>query len=600
MELDENLHSRQLAVYGREVMKRITTASVLVSGANGLGAEIAKNVILAGVKSLTIHDQRAVKLRDLSSQFYLNEVDVGKNRAEACRDKLQELNTAVNVRASAVDIEPSFLEEFQVMVLADASLDEAKRMNVACRDLGIKFIWAQTRGVFASVFNDFGPEFTVFDVDGEEPHTAIVASISGSNPAVVTCVEDERLQFEEGELVMFNEVEGMSELNTRKPIKVMNVKPHSFELDLDTSSSKPHTRGGIVTQFKEPKSITFTPLEIAVTDPGQFLLLDFAKFDRAPVIHVGMLALHAFEAEKGHSPRPADTEDANHLIHLAKDINSSLPEAVRAGDISEGVLRTISHCASGDLNPMAAMFGGIVGQEVVKAVSGKFHPLQQWLHFDSMEALPDWGTLGAEEFAPLGSRYDAQIAVVGRSMQQKLAGMNLLLVGAGALGCELLKNFAMMGVSSGANDQGLLTVTDDDTIEKSNLSRQFLFRDGDIGSSKSKVAADATRRINPGIHIDALQNRVSPETEAVFNDKFWQSQNLVVNALDNVNARLYVDSRCVYFCKALLESGTLGAKCNTQVVVPKLTENYGASRDPPEKSAPMCTVHSFPTTSTTA
>ena len=136
MELDENLHSRQLAVYGREVMKRITTASVLVSGANGLGAEIAKNVILAGVKSLTIHDQRAVKLRDLSSQFYLNEVDVGKNRAEACRDKLQELNTAVNVRASAVDIEPSFLEEFQVMVLADASLDEAKRMNVACRDLG--------------------------------------------------------------------------------------------------------------------------------------------------------------------------------------------------------------------------------------------------------------------------------------------------------------------------------------------------------------------------------------------------------------------------------------------------------------------------------
>ena len=49
----------------------------------------------------------------------------------------------------------------------------------------------------------------------------------------------------------------------------------------------------------------------------------------------------------------------------------------------------------------------------------------------------------------------------------------------------------------------------------------------------------------------------------------------VVNALDNVNARLYVDSRCVYFCKPLLESGTLGPKCNTQVVIPRLTENYG-------------------------
>jgi hypothetical protein len=53
-------------------------------------------------------------------------------------------------------------------------------------------------------------------------------------------------------------------------------------------------------------------------------------------------------------------------------------------------------------------------------------------------------------------------------------------------------------------------------------------------------------------------------------------------------------SRCVYFNKPLLESGTLGPKCNTQMVIPGLTENYGASRDPPERSAPMCTLHSFP------
>ena len=74
----------------------------------------------------------------------------------------------------------------------------------------------------------------------------------------------------------------------------------------------------------------------------------------------------------------------------------------------------------------------------------------------------------------------------------------------------------------------------------------------------------------------------------------FQELDLVVNALDNVNARLYVDARCVYFGKPLLESGTLGPKCNTQMVIPGMTENYGASRDPPEKQAPMCTVHSFP------
>ena len=96
-----------------------------------------------------------------------------------------------------------------------------------------------------------------------------------------------------------------------------------------------------------------------------------------------------------------------------------------------------------------------------------------------------------------------------------------------------------------------------------------------VCSAKSTVAAQAAKGINRGLKVNALQNRVSPATEDVFNDKFWGSLDLVVNALDNVNARLYVDSRCVYFGKPLLESGTLGPKCNTQVVMPNLTENYG-------------------------
>lgn len=96
------------------------------------------------------------------------------------------------------------------------------------------------------------------------------------------------------------------------------------------------------------------------------------------------------------------------------------------------------------------------------------------------------------------------------------------------------------------------------------------------------------------MHIDALQNRARPDTEHVFNDALWERLDVVINALDNVDARMYMDMRCLYFQKPLLESGTLGAKCNTQMVIPHLTENCGASRDPPEKQAPMCTVHSFP------
>ena len=208
-----------------------------------------------------------------------------------------------------------------------------------------------------------------------------------------------------------------------------------------------------------------------------------------------------------------------------------------------------------------------------------------------MESLPS-EPLDSSDVAPRNSRYDAQISVFGAKFQQKLEDAKVFTVGSGALGCEFLKNMALMGVSCGS--EGKLTVTDDDIIEKSNLSRQFLFRDWNIGQAKSTVAASAAAAINPKFNIEALQNRVGAETENVFDDAFWENLTVVVNALDNVNARLYVDSRCLYFQKPLLESGTLGAKCNTQMVIPHLTENYGASRDPPEKQAPMCTVHSFP------
>ncbi|GLC36229.1 E1 ubiquitin-activating protein [Pleodorina starrii] len=599
VEIDENLHSRQLAVYGREAMKRMATSSVMISGANGLGVEIAKNVILAGVRSVTVHDTATVTLSDLSAQFYLSEQDVGRNRAEACREKLQELNTSVAVHAAAGPLTDDFVKQFQVVVCTTANLVEAKRLNALCHSAGIAFIWAQTRGVFARVFTDFGPSFTVYDVNGEEPHSGIVASVSSGSPAIVTCVEDERLEFQDGELVSFSEVVGMEKLNTHGPFKVKNCKAHSFELDVDTTGWGEYVRGGIVVQVKEPKALAFKTLEKALPDPGEFLLTDFSKLDRAAQLHVGFQALDQFEAEAGRPPRPADAADAAKLQSLAEQVNAALPAgAAKLEAVDGGVLAKLAHCASAEINPMAAMFGGVVGQEVVKAVSGKFHPIFQWLYFDSIESLPDAEQLtAADEYKPMGTRYDPQIMVFGRTMQRRLSALNLFLVGAGALGCEFLKNFACMGVGCqlpGGAEPGKVTVTDDDVIEKSNLSRQFLFRDWDIGSSKSTVAAAAAQKLNPGFQVLPLQNRVSPETENVFDDKFWQGLDLVVNALDNVNARLYVDSRCVYFCKPLLESGTLGPKCNTQMVIPRLTENYGASRDPPEKQAPMCTVHSFP------
>ncbi|MQM09404.1 hypothetical protein Taro_042275 [Colocasia esculenta] len=112
-EIDEDLHSRQLAVYGRETMRRLFASNVLISGINGLGAEIAKNLVLAGVKSVTLHDDEAVDLWDLSSNFFLSEEDVGKNRALACVQKLQELNNAVLISTLTTKLSREHLSDFQ-------------------------------------------------------------------------------------------------------------------------------------------------------------------------------------------------------------------------------------------------------------------------------------------------------------------------------------------------------------------------------------------------------------------------------------------------------------------------------------------------------
>lgn len=65
----------------------------------------------------------------------------------------------------------------------------------------------------------------------------------------------------------------------------------------------------------------------------------------------------------------------------------------------QDVLRKLSYTASGEISPMAAMFGGVVGQEVMKAASGKFHPLFQFFYFDSIESLPE-EDLSPEDVAP--------------------------------------------------------------------------------------------------------------------------------------------------------------------------------------------------------
>lgn len=178
----------------------------------------------------------------------------------------------------------------------------------------------------------------------------------------------------------------------------------------------------------------------------------------------------------------------------------------------------------GVFNPLCAFMGGFVAQEIIKAITHKFSPTHQLFYYDATEVLPEFdvakhipavkeddkeaGTTPESVFAkcyveeiamtaPKGDRADGLRIVVGQKVVEKLASMQVFMVGAGAIGCELLKNYAMLGVgcakknpATGAKG-GSIVLTDPDVIEVSNLNRQFLFREKHLRKPKSSTAAAA-------------------------------------------------------------------------------------------------------------
>lgn len=415
-DIDEGLYSRQLYVLGHDAMRRMASSDVLISGLGGLGVEIAKNVILGGVKSVTLHDEALCSINDLSSQFYITEDDVGKNRAEVCLKQLSELNMYVPIKTYTGPLTSDLVLKFRVVVLTNSPLSEQHLISEITHPNDIALIIASTRGLFAQVFCDFGPAFTVVDINGEPVVSALIADISIDKESVVTCIDDTRHGMEDGDYVTFSEVLGMTELNNCEPIKIKVLGPYTFSIG-DTTGFSKYERGGIATQVKMPKVLHFKPFAEAIKKP-EFLITDYGKFEHPQQLHLAFATLHKYVKQHGALPKPWSSTDAAEFLTLAKSCS------VYGGndtEINTQLLDTFAKICAGNLNPMDATIGGIVAQEVMKACSGKFHPIYQWLYFDAIECLPkESEPLTEEQAAPKGSRYDCQVAVFGEDFQKKL------------------------------------------------------------------------------------------------------------------------------------------------------------------------------------
>ncbi|KAI9687726.1 MAG: E1 ubiquitin-activating protein uba2 [Bathelium mastoideum] len=166
------------------------------------------------------------------------------------------------------------------------------------------------------------------------------------------------------------------------------------------------------------------------------------------------------------------------------------------------------------------------------------------------------------------------------SLHTRIKESRVLMVGAGGIGCELLKNLVLTGF-------GEIHVIDLDTIDLSNLNRQFLFRHEHIKKSKALVAAETAAKFNPNVKIHPHHANIR---DPQFDLEWYRSFALVFNALDNLDARRYVNRMCLAADVPLIESGTTGFNGQVQPIMRPIhcivwaksylfTELFGTSED---------------------
>ena len=613
--------SRYIGVVGMDALAKQMNSSVFISGLNGLGIEIAKNIILCGCKEITLHDVKCCSYYDLISQFYLNEKDLGKNRALSSYKKLSELNYYVKVDCNVnnfslneSDLIKKFnLKKFNVVIITECDdIDIIKFIDNFCRKNKIYFIYCNIYGMFGRIINDFGDDFVVFDKDGEEPKSNLIKNMKKINNNNVKIEFVNKNDFECNDIIKINDVIGFDGINEKSYKIVKIIDKNNIIINGDFSNiNNDYNQNGFCIEIKQNKKINFKPISnILDLNIDNYLnvndymidnnFYDYSKMNNSPLINLGMNCIDKFIKIYGDSLISWNINIQYEFLEILN--NNNLNQKLKENEYD--LILRMFYTKQIQFPPLCAYFGGIVAQECIKSITKKFTPITQLITYDTQELYPQFSLYSSNitqiqsqltsnklNIIPSSSTDNLNILFGKNSLN--LLQANLFIIGAGAIGCELIKNISILNI--GIN--GSIHVTDPDVIETSNLNRQFLFREKHCRLPKSTTACAAAQQMNNNIknHIFAHTLKVCEETENLFTNNFFMNLNVVLNALDNVEARRYIDKRCVLNRIAMIDSGTLGTKGHVQVILPFKTESYRSVNDVElNEDIPVCTLKMFP------
>ena len=327
--------------------------------------EIAKNLVLAGIHSLTVVDHALVTEADLGAQFFISESDIGTNRAEAAAPQIRKLNPRVKVIVDQEDIRtkgPAYFEGYDVVIATDLDPESLNLINTATRLRHKPFYAASVHGFYGFIFSDL------------IQHDYLVEREKGNVPTLL-----------------------QAETRTRSIIDVKEKKENGKNIELVTK--------------REVYSTWFLASDAAR------LPLEYRKSSRrlkavTPVLSCLRALWEFVQLQNGRLPQTAEDLKTFTMLATQKHKALGLPEETLKSEI----LRKFIQNLGSEISPVSAILGGQLAQDVINVLGGRQQPIQNLVVMDgdSMEAPmfplhPD-GDLG-EGLLPLSVKAENGVAL---------------------------------------------------------------------------------------------------------------------------------------------------------------------------------------------
>jgi ubiquitin-like 1-activating enzyme E1 A len=414
---DFALYDRQIRLWGAQAQERIRNAHILLVSLRALGTEIAKNLTLAGISSLTIVDDEPVTEEDLGSCYFLRDEDVGKpvcdanfdmnsikracdanisKRAECAIPRIQELNPRVSVTSGGalsdlLSKDQTFYEPYSVVIACDHNFDVLSIINTAARFAGRPFYAAAIHGTYGCIFADL------------VQHDFIIEREKSNVPT--------------------------------------NLAPETITRVVLSSQTKQEPSGKtteIVT-----KRETYCPLILSNSSPlAPDILRNRRKLKAVSPLLPCLRALFEFQRTYSRLPNH-DAQDLTNFTSLATNKSRELqlpPETLKSE-----FLRSFLQNIGAEIITTAAFVGGRLAEDVINVLGKREQPIQNFALFDgenlqgpvyclyspppevtlaAMGALPQDAMVGATQMNGGASGMPQGMGVGGQSMDMGMAGMD--------------------------------------------------------------------------------------------------------------------------------------------------------------------------------